>query len=175
MTSSAEPNSPGFETLEAAIRAESAAARGLRAALQQKQAALLRCKLAGLQELAEDVISASQALSAAEAAGVAGIAALQAQGRLPAEPPAGQFSARLLIELAPPAAQPSLGTAVAELGAELALVSELNLQNDALLRNLLDYTKMAVRLLAGQAGADTYTRQGGVEASAARKLVDSRV
>lgn len=175
MTSLAEPNSAGFETLEAAIRAESYAARQLRAALKQKQGALVRCRLDGLQELAEGVTSASHALSEAEAACVSAIAGLQSAGLLPATSPAQQFSSRLLLEIAPPGAQGALGQAVAELGAELALVSELNLQNDVLLRNLLGYTKMAVRLLAGQDGADTYTRQGGVEATAARKLVDSRV
>lgn len=175
MTSLVEANSTGFAPLLAALRAEVEAARGLRTAMKFKQDALIACRLDGLQALAEAVLAANQALSEAEASALGEIALLQEQGALPTHPPAEHFTASLLLSSAPTEDRAELGRAIAELGAELALVSELNLQNDALLRNLLGYTRMAVRLLAGLDGADTYTRYGGVESSAARKLVDSRV
>ena len=164
-----------FQSLSVAVRAESLAARALRAALSRKQKALIECELTGLQALAEEAIAASGLLSSAEAECLRCIETLQASGALPTDTPASAISAGLLGDLMPPALAEPFNEAVAELAAELALVSEINLQNEALLKNLLDYTQMAVRLIAGQDGADTYTRRGGVDAGAARKLVDSRV
>jgi FlgN protein len=184
MTSLAEHVSPNtlspnaeelFQSLSVAVRAESLAARALRAALLRKQKALIECELAGLHILAEEAIAASGLLSAAEAECLRCIEALQGIDAVPSDLPACAINAGLLGDLMPPALAGPFSEAVAELAAELALVSEINLHNEALLKNLLNYTQMAVRLIAGQDGADTYTRRGGVDSGAARKLVDSRV
>ncbi len=142
---------------------------------QQKQEALVKCRLDLLQGLSEREIQLSGQLAEMEARRINAIAGVAAEGLFsPGAEPEEETLARLVPRL-PLVEQPRFIKLLPEFNAVTRELSELREHNEALTINLLDYTGMVMRLLTADGPANHYGASGQMQSAPSRAMLDSRV
>jgi flagellar biosynthesis/type III secretory pathway chaperone len=147
----------------------------LREASTAKQQALVKCRLDALQSLSEQEQALANQVAGCEQRRIDLLRQLQEEGKLDPRLSLEGITLSSLLELLPPDQQPELRKLSESLAKEADELREINLQNDALTANLLDYTATVMRLLTREDGAGNYTVAGKIAEMPGRAMLDSRV
>jgi len=160
-----------FARLAEVLGDELTIAGELEQALEEKQAALVGCKVELLKSLAEHELRQAQRLRAVD--GEREAIATELNGHNGGN---GQKLGELVCLNGATQSRERLDALAVALKLKLTRLNQLNEDNRVLTQNLLDYTAMVMRLIAGGAESTGYSPDGTLNTEAVlRALVDDRI
>jgi flagellar biosynthesis/type III secretory pathway chaperone len=163
------------QALKAQLEKQLGLLQELMATSTSKQQALVKCRLDELQGLSEQEQTQAAQVAACEERRLVLLRQLQDEGKLDPRLSLEGITLSTLLELLPTSQQPELQRLAEKLASEAEALREINLQNEALTANLLDYTASVMRLLTQENGSGHYTATGVIAGLPGRAMLDSRV